>query len=159
MATNFLNAPGTNGFIATPFALMGTTDLASLASATGITSTATALTQTSFANAVWCQVFFTALGAFTPAAGGYFTGWWLNSENGGANFERVPNTTTIDIPRSPDFVIPMANIATVSGDRIWAPGLIKTPFGSAKLFFKNYTGGALSTGNHTVTACPVAIQY
>jgi hypothetical protein len=132
MATNFLNAPGTNGFIVTPFSLMGTTDLASLASATGITSTATVLTQTTFANAVWCKVFFTSGGAFTPTAGGYFAGWWLESENGGTNFERSSVVAATDMPRPPDFVIPLFAIAYASGDRQWASGLVKTPFGSAK---------------------------
>jgi hypothetical protein len=159
MATNFLNAAGTNGFIATPFALMGTTDLASLAITAEIVSTATVLTQTTFANAIWCKVLFTSAGAFTPTAGGFFAGWWLESENGGTNFERSSVVAATDMPRSPDFVIPLFAIAYASGDRQWASGLVKTPFGSAKTIFANRSGVALSAGNHTLTACPVAIQY
>lgn len=159
MATNFLNAPGTNGFIATPFSLMGATDLASLAITAEVLSTATVLTQTTFANAPWCKILFTSAGAFTPTAGAYFAGWWIESENGGTNFERTNTTAATDLPRTPDFVIPLYAIAYASGDRQWASGLVKTPFGSAKTFFANRSGVALSAGNHSLTACPVAIQY
>lgn len=157
MATNFLEAAGTSGFIATPFALMGATDLSGLTNGNGVTSTASVLSQTTFANAIWCQVFFQAAGAFTPTAGGYIAGWWLNSDNGGTNFEKVVANT--DLPRSPDFIIPMFASAYASGDRSWAAGIVKAPFGSCKAFVMNHAGVNLSANNHLIQAAPVAIQY
>lgn len=157
MPTNFLNAPGTSGFIVTPFALMGTTDLSGLAIGGTVTSTATALTQTTFGNAIWTQIFFQAAGAFTPTAGGFLAGWWLNSENAGTNYEKVVAST--DMPRQPDFTIPLFASAYASGDRSWAPGLIKTAFGTHKAFIANHSGVALGAFNHLIQAAPVAIQY
>lgn len=156
MATNFLEAAGTNGFIATPFALMGTTDLSGLTNGSSVTSTASALSQTTFANAIWAEVFFQAAGAFTPTAGGYIAGWWLRSENGGSNYEKVVSNT--DLPRPPDFVLPLFASAYASGDRSWS-GLVKAPFTTCKAFIVNHAGVSLSANNHLIQAGPVAIQY
>jgi hypothetical protein len=156
-ATNFLEAPGTNGFITTPFALMGTTDLSGLANANGVTSTASALSQTTFSQAIWTLIYFQAAGAFTPTAGGYLAGWWLQSDNGGTNYEKVVSNT--DLPRSPDFIIPMFASAYASGDRSWAGGLVKAPFPTVKAFVMNHSGVTLSANNHLIQAAPVAIQY
>lgn len=156
MATNFLEAAGTSGFIATPFALMGTTDLSGLTNGNSVTSTASVLSQTTFANAIWCKIFFQAAGAFTPTAGGFIAGWWLESENGGTNFEKVVANT--DLPRSADFIIPLFASAYASGDRSWT-GIIKAPFGSCKAFIVNHAGVNLSANNHLIQAAPVAIQY
>lgn len=156
MATNFLEAAGTNGFIVTPFALMGATDLSGLTNGNGVTSTASVLSQTTFANAIWCQIFFQSAGAFTPTAGGYLAGWWLNSDNGGTNFEKVVANT--DLPRSPDFVIPLFASAYASGDRSWT-SMVKAPFASCKAFIMNHAGVNLSANNHLIQAAPVAIQY
>jgi hypothetical protein len=157
MATNFLEAAGTNGFIASPFNIMGTTDLASLGNGSTVTSTHAALTQSDFASAIWCQVAFQAAGAFTPTAGGYIGGWWLNSDNGGTNYEKVVSNT--GLPRAPDFVIPLFASAYASGDRSWAQGLIKCPFGTCKAYILNASGVSLSANNHQILAAPVAIQY
>lgn len=156
-ATNFLEAPGTNGFITAPFALMGTTDLSGLANGNGVTSTAAALSQTTFANAIWTLIYFQAAGAFTPTAGGYLAGWWLQSDNGGTNFEKVVANT--DLPRPPDFIIPMYVSAYASGDRTWASGIVKAPFPGCKAFVMNHAGVSLSANNHLIQAAPVAIQY
>ncbi len=157
MATNFLEAAGTSGFIATPFALMGTTDLSGLTNTSTITSTASALSQTTFANAIWCQIFFQAAGAFTPTAGGMILGWWLNSDNGGTNFEKVVTNTAL--PRTPDFVIPLFASAYASGDRSWSQGYVKAPWPSCKAYIQNMAGVTLSANNHLIQACPVAVQY
>lgn len=157
MATNFLEAAGTNGFIVTPFNLMGTTDLSGLGSNNTITSTASTLSQSTFGSAIWCHVWFQAAGAFTPSVGGYVAGWWLGSDNGGTNFEKVATNT--DLARAPDFTIPFMNTALANGDRVWASGLVRAPFTSCKAYIANHTGGAFSANNHLIQAGPVAIQY
>lgn len=154
---DFLQDAGTSGFIATPFNIMGSTDLSGLANANTITSTHAALTQADFVNAIWCQICFQAAGAFTPTAGGYLAGWWLNSENGGTNFEKVVSNTAL--PRGADFTIPLFPSAYASGDRSWAPSLIKTPFGSSKAYILNASGVSLGANNHLILACPVATKY
>jgi hypothetical protein len=90
-------------------------------------------------------------------AGGYLAGWWILSDDGGTHFEKTVSNT--DMPRSPDFIIPLFNSAYASGDRAWAQGLVKAPFASCKTFIVNHAGVALSANNHLIQACPVAIQY
>lgn len=158
MATNFLEAAGTSGFIVTPFALMGTTDLSGLGNNNTVTSTASVLSQSSFGSAIWCHVWFQVVTTgFTPSVGGYISGWWLGSDNGGTNFEKVATNT--DLARNPDFIIPFMNTALSNGDRVWANGLVRAPFTSTKAYIANHTGVAFSANNHLIQAGPVAIQY
>lgn len=160
MATNFLEAAGANGFIATPFNLM-TTELNALGSGANAVSsvggTSGVFTQASFASAPWCEVHFKAGGAFTPTAGGFLAGWWLYSPDGGSTFEKVVAAT--DIPRAPDFVIPLFASAYASGDIAQALGLVRVPFWSTKLYIGNRSGVALSASGHVIQAGPVTLQY
>jgi|SRR5882724_6773548 len=162
MATNFLEAAGTSGFIATPFNLM-TTELNALASTANVVSsvggTSGVFTQTNFANAIWGEVQFLAGGAFTPAAGGYIAGWFLLSPDGGSTFERANYASAVDLPRPPDFIIPFANVATAANDVFMASGLVRLPWWSTKLYIGNRTGVALSASGHVIKCGPVAIQY
>lgn len=165
MAVNFLQAAGTNGFIATPFNLQST-ELNALASGGAATSSvggsSGVFSQTNDANAIWGSVYFTAGGASTPTAGGYIAGWFLRSTDGGTTFESAiatPSTTVPALQRSPDFIIPFSAAALSTGNIVWATGLVRLPFESYKVVIQNMTGAALSASGHTVKLGPVATQY
>lgn len=160
MATNFLDAAGTNGFIATPFNLM-TTELNTLGNVSSAVSsvggTSGVFTQTNFANAVWGSVHFKSGGAFTPTAGGFIAGWFLFSPDGGSTFEKTVSNT--DMPRTPDFLIPLFASAYASSDLAEAAGLIKLPWWSTKVFIMNHAGVALPSSGNVIQVGPVAVQY
>lgn len=166
MATNFLEAAGTNGFLATPFNLLST-ELNSLASGAAATSsvggTAGVFSQTNDANAIWGSLYFTAGGAFTPAVGGYIAGWFLLSTDGGTTFEAAistPSTTVAALSRSPDFIISLDNVAYASGNIRWCQGRrINLPWESYKVLFQNNSGVALPASGNLIKVGPVAIQY
>lgn len=162
MATNFLEAAGTNGFIQTPFNLHST-ELNSLADATSATSsvggTSGVFTQSSFANSIWAMVYLTLGGSFTPAAGSPdLLGWFLFSPDGGSTFETVISNT--DLSRAPDFIIPaVGSNAYSSGNILQSSGLVRVPWWSSKVFIVNHFGVALPSSGNTIKAGPVAIQY
>lgn len=156
MATNFLYATGTNGFIVTPFNIVNGTDLQSLANGANVSSSGSVLTQTDFGHAIWCEIEFQAAGAFTPTAGGYLAGWFPFTENA-SNFEKVVAAT--DMPRPPDFTIPLFASAYASGDRSKASGLVRCPAYSTKAYIGNRSGVTLSANSHIIYACPIAVQY
>lgn len=166
MAINFLEATGTNGFIATPFNLMST-ELNALASGAAATSsvggTSGVFSQTNNASGIWGSLYFTAGGAFTPTAGGFLAGWFLLSTDGGTTFEAAistPSTTVSAVSRAPDFIIPLDNAAHASGNIRWCQGRrIQLPFESYKVIIQNNSGVALSASGHTIKVGPVAIQY
>jgi hypothetical protein len=159
VATNFLEAAGTNGFLTAPVTLM-TTELNALAStANVVSSVAGPFTQSSFNNAIWGQVHLVAGGAFTPVAGGFLEGWFLYSPDGGTSFEKANYASAVDLPRPPDFIIPFANVATVANDVYAASGITRMPWWSTKLYVGNRTGVALSASGHIIKVGPVAIQY
>lgn len=166
MTANFLEAAGTNGFIATPFALL-TTELNALANGAAATSsvngTSGVFSQTNDANAIWGSLFFTAGGAFTPAAGGYLAGWFLPSPDGGTTFESAVATASSTVPalaRSPDFVVPLDAAALASGNIKWVQGRrAQLPFESYKVLVQNMSGAALPATGNTIKNGPVATQY
>lgn len=161
MPTNFLLASGTNGFIVTPFDLQST-ELNTLANGNTATSsvggTSGVYTQTSTGQAPQGEVWFSAGGAFTPTAGGYLAGWFLRSSDGGTTFERV--VANNDLPRAPDFVIPLFASAYASGDLAFAAGVtVLLPWESFKVLLRNNSGVALpASGNHLKLG-PVALQF
>lgn len=163
MATDFLLDAGTNGFKATPFNLLST-ELNTLASAANIISsvggTSGVFTQTNFVNCIWGQIYFVAGGALggTPAAGAYIAGWFIFSPDGGTAFEKA-NYSSIDMPRSPDFVIPLNAIATAASDIYLASGLVRLPWNACKVYIGNRTGQALTASGNLIKCAPVAIQY
>jgi hypothetical protein len=161
MATNFLLAPGTNGFIVTPFNLMSTELNALAINATIISSvggTSGVFNQTSFGSAIWGNIWFASGGAFTPTAGGYLAGWFVQSSDGGTTFE-LNVGTTIGLPRPPDFTIPLWVSAYAATNISFASGFVKLPWASCKVLILNASGVALSASGHTIKCGPVAIQY
>ena len=165
-ATNFLEAPGTNGYIATPFNWQST-ELNGLASGACATSSvggsSGVYSQTNNANAIWASVYFTSGGSFTPVTGQALYGWFLPSPDGGTTFETQTATCgvgTAPLQRAPDFVIPLSAAAYSSGNNAWANGrFVQLPWGSYKVVVWNIGTTALPATGNVVAAGPVAIQY
>lgn len=168
MATNFLDAAGTNGLIQAAFNLQ-TTELNSLGSGSAATSSvggsSGVFAQSNWSNAIWGGIYFTAGGAFTPTAGGYLAGWFLLSFDGGTTFESListPSTTVLALGRAPDFVIP-----TYEGGAAWANTNIrwqqgrfcKVPWESHKVVIQNLSGAALPASGNTLKGTGMAVQY
>ena len=165
MPSPFVQIPGTNGFVVSPYDLQST-ELNSLASGSASTSsvagTSGVYSQTNSSGAIWGDIWFIAGGAVTPTAGGALVGWFLRSTNGGTTFESVtatPSATVMALPRSPDFTIPLSNSAYASGNVAFASGPVLLPFESFKAVIQNLGGAALpASGNH-VTLGPVETGY
>jgi hypothetical protein len=154
--TTFLESPGTNGFVVTPFNLQST-ELNALASGACATSsvggTSGVFSQANAAvggsGAIWGSTYFTSGGAFTPVVGQALYGWFLLSPDGGTTFETQTatcSTTVPPLPRGPDFVIPLSNAAYASGNDAWVGGrFVQLPFESYKVVIWNTAGGAAAT--------------
>lgn len=161
MATNFLEAAGTNGFTGTQAVTITLSALASGAAATG----STVFSSATLSGAMKCQAWFTVVTAgWTPTLGGVITGWWLLSTDGGTTFETLratPSTTVLALPRPPDFIIPVyeGGTALSAGDIKWANGPFRYPYVGAKVVLQNNTGAAFGTGVHTLNIGGVADQY
>ena len=169
-ATNFLEAAGTNGFIATPFNLQST-ELNALGSGTCATSsvggTSGVFSQSNNANAIWGSIFFSSGGTFTPAAAQAIEGWFLLSSDGGTTFETQTatcSTTVAPLARAPDFVIPLSAAAYASGNLAWISGrFAQLPWESYKVVIWNQASGAAATAlpatTNLIKLGPTAIQY
>ena len=164
MATNFLEAAGTAGFIASTSV---TITLASLGSgaATVSTSSITPGPAGTLAGAQKCHSWFiNGGGSFVPTAGGALAGWFLLSTDGGTTFEsRIASATTtvMALPRSPDFIIPVYEGGTTntSGSIKFANGPFRYPYLASEVLIQNLSGSSLSTGTHQLWIGGVADQY
>ena len=167
MATNFLHATGTNGFIVSPFNLFNNTDAAfdGLVNGNTVTSanagTSGKFNQTNFGSAqmglIWLVVGDVA---WTPTAGGNLTGWWIHSTDGGTTFENTDSN--VAIPRAPDFIIPFTAAALNTSDVIFAQGIVLLPWDTVKVYVQNNSGSTMgnTTTTHAQLFCgPVADQY
>lgn len=165
MPTNFLEATGTNGYIASVLNLL-TTELNSLASGGAATSSvggsSGVFSQSNTGSAIWADMWFKFGGSNTPAAGGYLLVWYLRSTDGGTTFETVvatPSTTVFALPRAADAVVPLSNAAYASGNLAWAQGSPRLWWPSTKIVLQNLSGGALPASGNILTVGPAAIQY
>lgn len=167
MPTQFLDAAGTNGFIATPFNLLSTeAGFGGLANGSAVTSSvggaSGVFTQTNFAQAIWGRHFFVSGGAFTPTAGGVLAIWYLESYNGGTTYEgavAIPSTTAMALPRAPDVIIPLDAVALASGTIKPAGGFQKLPWETCKVVLQNLSGATLPSSGNLLLCGPVATQY
>lgn len=167
MATDFLLAAGTNGFIATPFNLLSTeAGFDSLANGSSVVSsvggTSGVFSQTNTAQAPQGGIWFQSGGSFTPTTGGYLAGWFLRSPDGGTTFEATTTSSATQPPvqRSPDFIIPLFPAAYASGTVSWAQGAeVPLPWESFKVALWNMSGVALPVSGNVVKLGPVALQY
>src|SRR5579871_6670351 len=103
--TDFLQDPGTSGFIVTPVNLQ-TTELNGLTNGSAATSsvggTSGAFAQSNFGNAIDAEAWFISGGSFTPTAGAALLGWFLRYD--GINYESLvatPSATVQALPRAP----------------------------------------------------------
>jgi hypothetical protein len=156
---DFLQDPGTGGFIVTPFDLL-TTELSSLANGnTAVSSVGGAsgvFAQSDTGSAVLGAAWFESGGTFTPSAGGFLAVWFLRSSDGGTTFEKTVSNTAM--PRSPDMIIPLFNSAYASGAISWAQDPeLRLPFESFKVLIQNQTGVTLPSSGNKITLGPVAI--
>jgi len=158
--TDFLQKPGTSGFLVAPFNVMST-ELNALANnnsaLSSVGGTSGVFTQASWGSGIWGEAHFLSGGTFTPSAGGYIAGWFLYSQDGGTTFEKTFSNT--DLPRSPDLIIPFANAALAANDVVQASGIIRLPWWSTKLFVVQHTGGALPATGNLIKLGSVAVQY
>lgn len=162
MATNFLHAAGTNGFLTTPFNLM-TTELNTLTNGSTVVSsvggTSGVFSQTNTTQGQYGYVWITLGGNFaaTPAAGANLTGWFINSTDGGTTFEKSSAVP----PRAPDFIIPLNAATYAASDVVYASGLVPLPYGSFKVLIQNNAGTSASTASSgNILKCgPTADQY
>lgn len=151
----------TGGFYVTPFSVSSTGDLASLAN--GSTTTlagGTAYTQGNFSSGIWGQIIVKfAATNWTTTAGGFIQGWWLQSYDGGTNYETltaVSSATVASLPRSPDFIVPL-DAGNMSNDVKWST-VVRLPNAQTKIVVQNVSGATIGTGTHTVFVGPLAIN-
>lgn len=168
--SDFIHSAGTNGFISAKRTVTWTTSLNGLASGARAISDTTADTglfsQSSFANAQLGMAYFTTVTTgWTPTAGGCFACWWLQSYDGGTNFEvesrTTPSATVPAVARPPDFLIPVytGGTAISAGDVFFANWPIPLPYLQAKLLVQNMTGAALAAAAHTIIIGGVADTF
>lgn len=168
MATNFLQATGasTTGFFSAVTTLISS-ELTSLGTSTG-TGGSTAVSASvytssaSFGQALWGEAVFYTGSAISPLAGGFLSGWWLKSIDGGTTFESTVGSSNVGLARPPDFVIPFSTVAYGSSNQMFATGIVKMPWPAAKLYVQNSAGVALASSSNaysTIKIGPVAVQY
>lgn len=104
---------------------------------TGNAGVSGVVNQTDLSNSVYADIVFIAGAAFTPTAGGYLAGWFLESEDTGFNFEKT--VAGSGVPRAPDFIVPLYSAAYAAGDRAWAKGVLM-PSAPFKVLFQNNSG-------------------
>ena len=161
MATNFLLAAGTSGFIATPFSLL-TTELNALASAGVATSSvggsSGVFSQTNTGQAPFGRVWFkfgAALGA-AASANATLAIWFLTSSDGGTTFE---SQTVSPPPRPPDLIIPVGANVYATGALLFSPPRVILPAESFKVVLQNNLGQALGASGNILPLGPEALQY
>ena len=161
MATNFLEAVGTNGFIATQTVTITLNGLGIGAAVTGSTVFTPGPAGT-LAGAQKGHAWFTIVTAgFTTLAGAALSGWCLLSTDGGTTFEALlstPSATVPALPRKPDFTIPL-DVGTIGTGIKFAEGPFRLPYVAYKIVIQNNTGVALSANAHTLNLGGVADQY
>lgn len=162
--------PGTNGLTASPVSLFAAADLNALGSGACVTSTASALTQTSSnsfnatspGGAIQADLDLQPAGAFTPTAGGIIGVWLLRSGDGGSTYESTLATCSTSqgpLNRAPDFVIPLAAVAVTNSSHVASTVGTLWP-GTYKAVAWNNSGTALSANNHVIKMRPyMTVQH
>ena len=156
MATDFLTATGTNGFITSSAVTMfssGTTTINALTNASLAVST-TVFTQTNTAQGLIGYVQVTLGTTWGPAtAGGNIAGWWLFSPDGGSTYE-----TTLTA-RPPDWIVPLSTSLGAAASQVVVSPLVNMPWSSFKVLVQNNSGATLGSSSVSATFQTVAVQY
>ena len=122
------------------------------------------VTQAQLAQAIQGDIWFEFGGAFTPAAGGFLSGWFLPTFDGGTTFETTgiatASSTVPAISRSPDFIIPLDNAAYAAGNIRYCQGRFIAPIPPTgfKTLIQNNSGVTMPS-TWAVFLAPWAIQY
>ena len=160
MPTNFLyTIPGSSaGYIPAsgPITIISS-ELTSLVSSGTTTSAATYTSTGTFSQAIWADVFIKWGGGITPTTGGYISGWFTRSPDGGGSFELTGSA--IPMARAPDFIIPLLASAYAANNIAQASGIVRLPWWSFKVFTVNHSGATLPATGNLIKLGPVAIQY
>jgi hypothetical protein len=164
-ATNFLEAAGTGGYLAT--ATLMTTELNALASGACIVSSVNGssgvFSQTTVSSAPQGSVWFTSGGAFTPSASQTLYGWFEISKDAGTTFESQVTTCSTTVPpfaRNADFQISLAAAAYASGNIAYAGGrTVPLPWESYKVVLWNIGTTALPATGNTISVGGTVLQY
>jgi hypothetical protein len=159
--TNFLQATGTNGFIATPYTVLSTELDGLTAAHSGLSSvngTSGVFSQTDHGHAIEGLPYFVAGGAFTPVAGDFLAGWFIFSPDGGTNFEFT--LANADLTRPADFVIPLLATAYSSGKIAPASAKVRLPYSSYKVFLQSHLASVtLPSSGNLLKIGPTANQF
>jgi hypothetical protein len=163
MPTNFLyTIPGSSaGYIPAsgPITIISS-ELTSLVSSGTTTSAATYTSTGTFSQAIWADVFIKWGGGITPTTGGYISGWFVRSPDGGGSFELTGSA--IPMARAPDFTIPLSTQAYANTNVAFASGIVRMPFSPCKIFIQNNTGATFPSSATAYTVIglgPDAVQY
>ncbi len=164
MTSPFLWGAGSsnNGLIISALTLM-TTELNSLASSSGVVSSAGGLSTNGVFNstltgqAILGDVSFLAGGAFTPTAGANIAGWFIKSKDGGSTYEYSGAVS----PRAPDFIIPLVAAPYAANQQAWSAGTHKVivPAGYFKVYVQNNAGATLYSSGNTLVLSSPTINY
>lgn len=108
------------------------------------------------------DLWFQSGGAFTPAAGGFLSGWFLPSFDGGTTFETAISTPSSTVPalsRSPDFIVPLDNAAYAAGNIRYCQGRFVAPLPtvSFKTLLQNNSGVSMAA-TWAIFLAPWALQ-
>jgi hypothetical protein len=165
MTSPFLWGAGSsnNGLYQSALTLM-TTELNSLASGSGVVSSAGGLSTNGVFNntltgqAVLGDVYFNLGGSATPTAGANIAAWFMTSPDGGTTYE----DTTVALSRAPDFIIPVGVHAYTGGGQVFkSNGVHKVivPATYFRLYVVGTLGVALPPSGNTLKLASPTINY
>jgi hypothetical protein len=162
MATNFLEATGgsTTGYFSAVTTVMSS-EIVSLGSSLTATSASIFTSSASFGQAIWADVLVHWGGTIAPTAGGFISGWFLRSPDGGTTFETVPSSA-VGLARPADFIIPLSTISYASSNVAYGSGIVKMPWSPFKVQLQNSAGATFPSSASAYTLIqlgPVAVQY
>jgi hypothetical protein len=156
MTSTLVHSSGSSGYLANPFAVFSTSELAALPSG-GYFQSSSAFGPTNTLNALQGYVWFsnTSTAGTQQLAGANFAGWFLHADTLGA-FENF--STVVGVGRPPDFIIPLKSTSTTmdtSGNTL-AAGVVPLPWGYFKVGFQNNAGVTLASTCGQVWIGPTA---
>lgn len=145
MTSTLVHSAGSSGFLATPFPVFSTSELASLVNF-GYVVSSSSFKQSNTLSAIQGSVYFlnTSTAGVQQAVGANFCGWFLRSDASG-NFEAF--STVAGVPRPPDFIIPLPSTTiTLSTSGIYcSAGYPPLPWENFKVLFQNNSGATLGS--------------
>lgn len=164
-SSNYTWAPGTsfNGLTNGVITFL-TTELQSLGqgqvTSSSVAGNSGVFTSLMTSQSIWSECFYDVgnPAVATPGAGANLTGWFATSLDG-STFESIG--TSLNIVRSPDFIIPIPATTPTINTIYKAPGLVRLPALNFKVVILNNAANALGSGATTapyLKCGPVAVQ-